>query len=376
MNRVRNLEVWGFLTSSLPYIAISALFLVNSVSVQAQEPRFTNANVQRYAVPVGRLEAEVRARVTAAVSPVWIGWAVPVEREHQMCCWSADRYSGCCGGCKLETAKGESFVSGENLRAVKLEGPQWMLVLLRAEQRSVGKLRTFSEDCQIDAGGLVVHWLTGVSPAESIALLRAFVRDTGSSDEERPARRMSDAAVMAIALHADPAADRALDDFAAAGQPEKIREQAIFWMGSARGRGGLERLRRIVREDASPRIREKAIFALHVNKEPASVDEIIRAAKEDSSARVRGQALFWLAQRAGAKASEAITEAIENDPETEVKKRAVFALSQLPKEEGVPKLIQIARTNKNPAVRKQAMFWLGQSNDSRALAFFEDVLRK
>jgi hypothetical protein len=349
---------------------------VNTVTVQAQEARFTNANVQHYAVPAGRLEAEVRARVTAAVSPVWIGWAVPVEREHQMCCWSGDRYSGCCGGCKLETAKGESFVSGEHLRAVKLEGPQWMLVLLRAEQRSMGKLRTFSEDCQIDAGGLMVHWLTGVSPAESIALLRDYVRATSAGEDEQAGRRLSDSAIMAIALHADPTADRALDDFAAAGQPEKIREQAIFWMGSARGRGGFERLRRIVREDASPRIREKAIFALHVNKEPASVDEIIRAAKEDSSARVRGQALFWLAQRAGAKASEAITEAIENDPETEVKKRAVFALSQLPKEEGVPKLIQIARTNKNPAVRKQAMFWLGQSNDPRALAFFEEVLRK
>jgi hypothetical protein len=376
MNRGRNLEVRGFPTSSFSYIAISALLLVNSVAAQAQEPRFTNANVQRYAVPAGSLEAEVRARVAAAVSPVWIGWAVPVEREHQMCCWSADRDSDGCGGCKLETLRGESFVSGEHLRAVKLEGPQWMLVLLRAEQRSVGKLRTFSEDCQIDAGGLMVHWLTGVSPGESIALLRGYVRATGASEDEKTGRRLSDSAIMAITLHADPAADRALDDFAAPGQPEKIREQAIFWMGSARGRGGFERLRRIVREDASPRIREKAIFALHVNKEPASVDEIIRAAKEDSSARVRGQALFWLAQRAGAKASEAITDAIENDPETEVKKRAVFALSQLPKEEGVPKLIQIARTNKNPAVRRQAMFWLGQANDPRALAFFEEVLRK
>jgi len=27
-------------------------------------------------------------------------------------------------------------------------------------------------------------------------------------------------------------------------------------------------------------------------------------------------------------------------------------------------------------VRKQAMFWLGQSNDPRAVKFFEDVLLK
>jgi len=59
-----------------------------------------------------------------------------------------------------------------------------------------------------------------------------------------------------------------------------------------------------------------------------------------------------------------------------VKKKAVFALSQLPKDEGVPLLIEVAKTNKNPAVRKQAMFWLGQSHDSRAVEFFEQVLAK
>jgi HEAT repeat protein len=103
------------------------------------------------------------------------------------------------------------------------------------------------------------------------------------------------------------------------------------------------------------------------------VDAIIGVARHDPSAHVRGQALFWLAQKAGKRAA-AITEAIENDPETDVKKHAVFALSQLPKDEGVPLLIQVAHTSGNPAVRKQAMFWLGQSQDPRALAFFEQIL--
>ena len=58
-----------------------------------------------------------------------------------------------------------------------------------------------------------------------------------------------------------------------------------------------------------------------------------------------------------------------------MKKRAVFALSQLPKDESIPKLIDVARNNRNAEVRRQAMFWLGQTNDPRALKFFEDVLR-
>ncbi len=38
-------------------------------------------------------------------------------------------------------------------------------------------------------------------------------------------------------------------------------------------------------------------------------------------------------------------------------------------------LIQVAKSNRNAAVRKQAIFWLGQSNDERALAFFEEILK-
>jgi HEAT repeat protein len=49
-------------------------------------------------------------------------------------------------------------------------------------------------------------------------------------------------------------------------------------------------------------------------------------------------------------------------------------LSQLPPDRGVPLLIEVARANQNPAVRKKAIFWLGQSEDPRALEFFEQIL--
>jgi hypothetical protein len=53
----------------------------------------------------------------------------------------------------------------------------------------------------------------------------------------------------------------------------------------------------------------------------------------------------------------------------------VFALSQLPRDESVTRLIDVARNNRNREVRRQAMFWLGQSNDPRALRFFEEILK-
>ena len=177
-------------------------------------------------------------------------------------------------------------------------------------------------------------------------------------------------------MHADPAADQALEELVAQSQPEQVRRQAIFWLGNSRGQRGFEIVSRIVREDPSDKIREHAVFALTQNKDPKALEVVASVAHNDKSPRVRGQALFWLAQRAGQKIAEsAINDAIANDPETEVKKKAVFALTQMPAGEGVPLLIQVVRTNRNPEVRKQAMFWLGQSKDDRALAFIEEVLK-
>ncbi len=120
---------------------------------------------------------------------------------------------------------------------------------------------------------------------------------------------------------------------------------------------------------------DEVLTALSLHEAPEAVPALDAVAKGDPSGEARGQALFWLAQRAGSVARAAITRAIEEDPETEVKRQAVFALSEMPPDEGVPLLIGLARRHKNPAVREQAFFWLGESEDPRALAFFEEVLR-
>jgi HEAT repeat protein len=117
------------------------------------------------------------------------------------------------------------------------------------------------------------------------------------------------------------------------------------------------------------------VLATALHGDASVADRLIALARDGRDRNVRSTALFWLGQRAGERAAATITDAIQNDPDTEVKRQAVFALSQLPRGEGVTRLLDVARNNRNPEVRKQAMFWLGQSQDPRALAFFEEVLR-
>ncbi len=339
-------------------------------------PKVTNAKLETHAVQ-GSLEREFRALVEQQAAPAWIGYAVPqVAGDRTVCCGNswAGKGGGVrrCDACRLEHGDDGVNVTNVGEKTVRLEGPQELFVLFRAEAKRVEKIRVASEDCELDAGGLRFVWLTSVKPAESVALLSGYA---AAGDSDAGAKEdVAQGALMAVALHGDASADRALEAFVAKERPESLRKHATFWLGEARGKAGVAILKRMAQSDPSDEVRAQVTFALSVSREPEALDEMIRMAKSDSSGHVRGQALFWLAQKAGKKAAGAISEAIENDPNTEVKKKAVFALSQMPKEEGVPKLIEVARTNKNPAVRKQAIFWLGQSNDPRALKFFEEVL--
>src|ERR671937_1710437 len=61
---------------------------------------------------------------------------------------------------------------------VRLEGPETMFVLFRVEQKAVQKIRTFTPECELDAGGRTIHWLEGVAPADSVALLASLVSRT------------------------------------------------------------------------------------------------------------------------------------------------------------------------------------------------------
>jgi HEAT repeat protein len=375
------MAVAGIAFATTPHIAGSA---PPARPQTATAPHVQNAKLESRALSAS-LSETVHSIIDHADNPEWIGYSVPgIPGNRTMCCGNFHDGNGQgCETCQLEhsnsgtittTSKDATRGAPQPSGTVNLEGPQQLLVLFRVEAKQVVRIRMASEDCTLDAGGLPVLWLTAVKAPESVNLLETFVRSANFT--EHGERAVGEEALTAIALTGDPAANRALESFIAADQSEPLRKQTAFWLGAARGKAGLSFLQKMAKTDPSPQVRSHVAFALSVSHEPAALDEMIRMAHDDSSAHVRGQALFWLAQEAGNKAVGTITGAIENDPDTEVKKKAVFALSQLPKDQGVPKLIEVAQTNKNPVVRKQAMFWLGQSNDPRALDFFERVLTR
>ena len=103
----------------------------------------------------------------STAGPAWIGYAVPkAAGSGNSCC-----YSDGSRGCGLE---GDSNFTNTNSKSgpVQLEGDTLRRDPLPYRPAfAVQKVRHFSLDCDLDAGGLPFIWLTGVKPAESLSML-------------------------------------------------------------------------------------------------------------------------------------------------------------------------------------------------------------
>jgi HEAT repeat protein len=348
---------------------VAIIICASTVALIAQQPKVSNT--QFTIEPTGGTLTATVDRFRHSTERLWLGYEVPaLPQSHLSTCsnWSDTSQvdDGCCGEYRLE-GNNYSMNRGDKTPAV-----QNVYVLLRYDQGQLIKIRPVMAGCHLDAGGVAFTWLTGIQPEESVSFLAQLATQASESDHFR----IVDGALLSISYHANSAATQSLAQIASSAAPMHTREQAAFWLGVQRGHEGFLALQSLESKSTDAGFREKLPFDFSQNSDPAAEDELLHMAKFDGDTKVREQALFWLAQRAGKKATAALTDAIQNDPETDVKKKAVFALSQLPKDEGVPQLIHVADTNSNPAIRKEAFFWLGQSQDPRALAYLEQVLKR
>ena len=212
-----------FIGSSLAIVTLAS-------SALAQQPRLVNGRLAPQAVAQG-LDRTFQGLVAAQGEPAWIGYAVPIAPgDHTMCCYG----DGGMTWCGLEPSDTRSRTSAPvrtpNSGPVRLEGPDSMIVLFRIEEKAVQKIRTFTPECELDAGGRTIHWLEGVAPAESVALLASLI-----SRDEQKRDRVTNTALAAISMHRDPSAETALMRLARQDASSKVRGEAIFWVAQKAG---------------------------------------------------------------------------------------------------------------------------------------------
>src|SRR3954466_12022000 len=254
--------------------------LAAALPLAAQPKLLVNAQTDTRSAAAG-LEREYRTLLGSQPQPAWIGYSVPATRTGNLGCdYVRDSYA--------------------TAGVVHLEPPDHAVILLRVENNALNRIRTLSPNCEIDAGGVAVHWLNDVQPAQSIALLTSLVpeREGGGSG-----------ALQAIAMHADPAAEAALERFLAPAQPDNIRLRAVSYLAPR----NLDIVKKVIAGDPDSRVRERAVSSLANSRQPAALALLVASAKWDSGPRLRLQAVSGLGRKSGAAVVTTLTSIVEND---------------------------------------------------------------
>jgi len=298
--------------------AMVALVCVLQQSAFAQstggtQPKILNGRLETQAA--GSNFAGTFQRLAGAqTEPAWIGYSVPAltrsNGDGRLCCggdyWISDGIvisNGRLATCGLEPGDRSTRAAEGQPRTtqspIKLEGPDTMVVLFRVEEKAVQKVRIFSPDCELDAGGRAIHWLEGVAPADSVKLLSSLA--SGSD-------RVRGGAMAALGMHREDVALPALLSLAKQDPNAKVRGDALFWLAETAGRRVVPEITAAIDNDPDTDVKKRAVFALSQLPKDEGVPLLINVAKTNKNPAVRKQAMFWLGQSRDPRALDFFTQ--------------------------------------------------------------------
>ena len=256
----RPLAVFTVLASTLIVFAARGFAQSQIVNAQVTTRRATRG-----------LDAEI-AEVAAPGNAAWIAYRVSTIRGPQHMCNS------------------NSWTSNK----VMLEPASELTLLVRVENRRIEKLQTVTPDCEVDAGGLPVVWLEGVTPAQSAAWLTTQIKSAGASGQQET--RVVRSAIAALIWHSG---DGPIDTLVAAARDDRrpyVRSQSLFWLAQRAGQQAVGAIRNAIDNDPETDVKRKAVFALSQLPKDQGVPLLIEVAGNNPNREVRKQAMFWLGQ--------------------------------------------------------------------------------
>jgi len=333
---------------------LSLALLILSGQTWAQVGELYNADV------TDRTSITNPAKVMKAAEGQWLAFRLPaLEDTRSPCCWKG-KWNGLGEvGCSLES-RHQSY--GSRSDAPLAEN---VIVFSEVREGQVHKLRVVGESCPVDGDGTQVTWIGAVDNTAGLDWLENVAR---SED--------NDMALYAFALHRSEDAGKRLYSLALENDHD-LSEEAIFWIGEARGEEGFKLLKRLLAELPKGDTRRQINFALSQNNTAAAAELLFEISKSDSDPEQRGEAMFWLAEEYPQRAQGWLLEVLNNEQDEDVLEKAVFAVAQLPDGLGDQVLLDLARDAQAPrVVRRQALFWLANSDNDSSVAALTELLTR
>jgi len=246
-------------------------FIVVAAPAQAQTPRLSNGRLEPHATT--NIARDLPALANTLTEPAWIGYAQPmIDGDRNMCDYWND---------------GRMIVQSTD--PIRLEPADFFFVMFRIEEKQITRIRTYSANCPLDAGGKAVHWFTGVTVPASVAYLKTFMGPNAT-------KKMNDSAVTVLALTEGDQPLNELLTLAKDGSTTAVKGNALFWLAQRAGQKAVGTITAAIENDPDTEVKKKAVFALSQLPKDEGVPLLIQQARTNKNPVVRKQAMFWLGQ--------------------------------------------------------------------------------
>ena len=265
--------------------ALTVAFATIALPAGAQTPRLSNGRIESHTTT--NIARDLQQLAGTLNEPTWIGYTQPlIDGNHNMCdYWNDGR------------------MITQSTDPIRLEPADFFFVMFRVEEKQITRIRTYSANCPLDAGGKAVHWFTSVPVNDSVNYMKTFMAPTEP-------RKLNDSAVTVIAL---TKGDQPLNELLSLARDGTTQSKgnALFWLAQRAGMKAVGTITAAIENDPDTKVKERAVFALSQLPKDEGVPLLIQQARSNKNPVVRKQAMFWLGQSRDPRAIEFFAEILK-----------------------------------------------------------------
>lgn len=264
----------------------SVAVLITASAAGAQTPRLSNGRIESHATT--NIARDLPALAATLGEPAWIGYTQPmIDGDRNMCdSWNDGR------------------MITQSTDPLRLEPADFFFVMFRVEAKQITRIRTYSANCPLDAGGKSVHWFNDVSVADSVNYMKTFMGPNAT-------RKVNDSAITVLAMTEGDQALNELLALARTGATSSAKGNALFWLAQRAGQKAVGTITAAIENDPDTEVKKKAVFALSQLPRDEGIPLLIQQARTNKNPVVRKQAMFWLGQTKDARALQFFEEILK-----------------------------------------------------------------
>ncbi|HEX7296377.1 MAG TPA: HEAT repeat domain-containing protein [Pyrinomonadaceae bacterium] len=355
----------------------------NDFQVQSPDSTVQSFSAVQGADLMAKLDA-ARSKAQGRPSPFWSAYAFDV-RPGVAVDPAIREFNG-----SINTIGETSVFVGTTSNGLPVETRNLAIFLLREPaSNQITRMEVFNLERKREYSGYPVYWLGRANNEESLNYLRALAAAA-------PLDRLSERAVLGIALHDDQRVGGMLRNFITTSQNPRIRSTATYWLGQVGGEQAF--LATLVRDEAEDKkIRRQAAHSIgeskdrgalatlqnlyetvkdlevkhsvvsatgNLNEDPAAFTFLLGISRNDPDFESRRVAVRQLGHFKRDDAADEIIKIYKSDVNLDVKRSALRALAETKNPRAQPLLLDIARNDTNAELRRAAIRILGERGES------------